>query len=226
MGRSYFELIDQQKLCRLIQVGITRAKSRIMSDAKKIDVYIEKQGKWRDQLVAIRDILNASVLVETVKWGSPTYTLDSNILISLVGFKNHCAIWFHQGVFLEDSKSVLVNAQEGTTKGMRQLRIIEGSKINKALVKAYIAETIANHRAGKKVAPTKKTLKISAELDAALKKGSKLKLAFNTLTSGKQREYADHIASAKRQKTRINRMKKVAPLILQGAGLHDKYRNC
>ena len=81
-----------------------------MSDIKKIDAYIEKHEKWKDQLVTLRKILNASELVEAVKWGSPSYTLDSNILISLVGFKNHCAIWFHQGMFLEDAKSVLVNA--------------------------------------------------------------------------------------------------------------------
>ena len=197
-----------------------------MSDAKKIDAYIEKHEKWKDQLVTIRDILNASELVEVVKWGSPSYTLDSNILISLVGFKNHCAVWFHQGVFLEDAKSVLINAQEGTTKGMRQLRMEEGGQINKTLVKAYVIETIANHRAGKKIATAKKKLKMSAELDAALEKNTKLKAAFNTLTPGKQREYADHIASAKQEKTRITRMEKAAPLILQGVGLHDKYKNC
>jgi uncharacterized protein YdeI (YjbR/CyaY-like superfamily) len=174
----------------------------------------------------LRAILNASVLVETVKCCYQSYILDSSILISLARFKNHCAIWFHQGVFLEDVKSVLVSAQEGTAKGMCQLRIEEGSKINKRLVKACVIETIANHHAGKKVTPTKKTLQISAELDAALKKGSKLKVAFNTLTPGKQREYADHIASAKQEKMRITRMEKAAPLILQGVGLHDKYKNC
>lgn len=179
-----------------------------------------------DQLIALRAILNASVLVETVKWGYPSYTLDSSILISLARFKNHCAIWFHQGVFLEDVKSVLVSAQEGTAKGMRQLRIEEGSKINKMLVRAYVIETIANHHAGKKVTPTKKTLRISAELDAALKKDLKLKVAFNTLTPGRQREYGDHIASAKQEKMRITRMEKAAPLILQGVGLHVKYKNC
>jgi uncharacterized protein YdeI (YjbR/CyaY-like superfamily) len=95
-------------------------------------------------------------------------------------------------VFLEDTKAVLVNAQEGTTKGMRQLRIEEGGKINKRLVETYVVETIANHYAGEKVAPAKKKLKIPAELGAALEKDSKLKVAFNTLTPGKQREYADH----------------------------------
>ena len=197
-----------------------------MSDEKKIAAYLEKHEKWKDQLVTLREILNASELDETVKWGSPTYTLDGNILISLVGFKNHCALWFHQGVFLKDAKSVLINAQEGTTKAMRQLRITEGDKINKALVKAYVTETIVNQRAGKKIAPVKKTLNMPVELKAALKKDKKLDAAFKALSPGKQREYAEHIASAKQEKTRISRMEKSAPLILQGSGLNDKYKNC
>lgn len=226
MGRSCIEFTDQQKLRRLTQAGIISDEDRTLSDAEKIDAYVERHEKWRGQLVALRDILTSSELVETVKWGGPCYILDKNILISLAGFKNHCAIWFHQGVFLKDAKAVLVNAQEGTTKGMRQLRVEVGDKINKALVKAYVTETIANHRAGKKIAPAKKALKKSAELDEALKKDAKLKAAFDALTPGKQREYADHIASAKQEKTRLIRMEKAAPLILQGVGLHDKYKNC
>ncbi len=197
-----------------------------MGDAEKIASYLEKHEKWRRQLTEMRSILNATELSEAVKWGSPTYSLDKSILISIVGFKNHCAMWFHQGVFLTDERSVLVNAQEGTTKGMRQLRLEEGDKVNKTLIKAYVLETIANHRAGKKIAPTRKSLNMPEELEGALKKNKKLTAAFEALSPGKQREYADHIASAKQEKTRLTRTEKAVPLILQGVGLHDKYKNC
>jgi len=197
-----------------------------MSDEKKVEAYIQKHEKWQSQLLAMRDILNSSILSETVKWGSPTYTLDKKILISLVGFKNHCAIWFHQGVFLEDKELVLVNAQQGTTKGMRQLRFEEGDKIPKRIIKNFVTQTIANHRAGKKIAPEKKTLVVPSELDSALRNDRKLKAAFEALTPGKQREYADHISSAKQEKTRVSRMEKASALIIRGVGLHDKYKNC
>ena len=82
-----------------------------MNDAEKIEAYIEKHQKWRQQLTAMRAVLNATELCEGVKWGSPSYSLDKSILVSIVGFKNHCAVWFHQGVFLKDEKSLLVNAQ-------------------------------------------------------------------------------------------------------------------
>jgi uncharacterized protein YdeI (YjbR/CyaY-like superfamily) len=197
-----------------------------MSDAEKIDTFIKKHEKWSEQLATVREILAATELGESIKWGSPCYSMDATALISLMAFKNHCAIWFHQGVFLEDKGKVLINAQEGTTKGLRQLRIESGDKIKPALIKTYATETIKNHRAGKKIAPAKKTLKVPAELEAAMKRDTKLKAAFATLTPGKQREYADHIGSAKQEKTRAARMEKARPLILRGVGLNDKYKNC
>jgi uncharacterized protein YdeI (YjbR/CyaY-like superfamily) len=39
-----------------------------------------------------------------------------------------------------------------------------------------------------------------------------------------QREYAEHIASAKREATKQTRIDKVLPMIVSGVGLHDKYR--
>lgn len=69
---------------------------------------------------------------------------------------------------------------------------------------------VENQRAGKTIKPVpKKTLTIPAELNAALKKNAKLKQAFNALTPGKQREYADHVGSAKQEKTRCPVSKKL-----------------
>ena len=47
-----------------------------------------------------------------------------------------------------------------------------------------------------------------------------------TPVTGKQREYADHIASAKRDDMKNKRIEKILPMIAAGIGLNDKYRNC
>ena len=44
------------------------------------------------------------------------------------------------------------------------------------------------------------------------------------LTPGRQREYNDHVGSAKREATQLARLDKIRPLVLAGKGLHDKYR--
>mgnify|MGYP002625354686 CR=1 FL=1 len=88
----------------------------------KIDRYLSKHQAWSSQLTTFRKILNDCGLEETVKWGAPTYTLDGKIVVSFAGFKNHCALWFHNGAFLKDTDKVLINAQKCTTRGLRQGR--------------------------------------------------------------------------------------------------------
>ncbi len=53
-----------------------------------------------------------------------------------------------------------------------------------------------------------------------------MKKAFDAMTPGKRREYADHISEAKRTETKTSRLAKILPMIAAGAGLHDKYRKC
>jgi uncharacterized protein YdeI (YjbR/CyaY-like superfamily) len=119
----------------------------------------------------------------------PTYTLEGKIIASIAGFKNHCAIWFHNGSFLKYDQNLLVNAQKGTTRGMRQWRFKQGEKAPVTKVRAYVKEAIADERAGKKIKPEKKKLNLPEELKAAIKDDIKLKAAYNKLTPGKQREF-------------------------------------
>ena len=44
------------------------------------------------------------------------------------------------------------------------------------------------------------------------------------MTKGKQREYAEYIADAKREETKSKRLEKIIPMILANQGLNDKYR--
>ena len=100
--------------------------------------------------------------------------------------------------------------------------------IDKSLVKAYVLEAIENQKLGKEIKPTRNKTEVVIEglLKESLLKDSTFKAAFDNLTPGKQREYAEHISSAKREATQINRLEKIKPMILQNKGLHDKYKNC
>ena len=193
---------------------------------KKVEAYLKKHEQWRKFLEPARDVMLSTELEEAVKWGAPAYLLNGKNLIGLTAFKHHCAIWFHNGVFLKDKDKKLVNAQEGTTKGLRQWRFEEGDKFPTRLVKSYVLETMDNARAGKQIKPSPKKLVIPAELKTALSKSKRLDKAFNALTPGRQKEYAQHIGSAKQEKTRLSRLEKATPKILDGVGLNDAYKNC
>lgn len=199
-----------------------------MSPSEKVTQYIEKHSQWSTLLSEIRDVLKTFPLVEEIKWGAPSYSFDKKILIGLGAFKNHMGIWFHQGVFLKDPHNILHNAQQEKTKALRQWRFEKDGTIEKAILLAYIHETIENCKAGKEVTLKRNTKKIILDpiLKNALSKGSDFKKAFDALTTAKQREYAEHIATAKREATQLSRLEKIIPMVLEGQGLYDKYKNC
>jgi len=191
----------------------------------KIKAFIIKNEQWSKELKRLRKILKTTKFVEEIKWGMPTYTLDGKNLVGLASFKNHFCLWFHQGVFLKDPYALLHNAQEGKTKGMRQMRFLCGADIDDKKVLEYLQETILNHKAGKVINNRKANLEFNVHpmLLSLFKENNKLKKAFNALSPGKQKEYSSYITDAKRASTKLSRLKKITPLILSGKGLMEKY---
>jgi len=157
-----------------------------------------------------------------LKWGMPVYTINDKKVLGIGVFKAYVGIWFYQGVFLKDTKKVLVNAQEGKTKGMRQWRFGSFEEMDAQLIKQYVDEAIAHQKAGKEIKPEKKPLVVPDELAEEISSNAQLSEAFDALTL--KREYAEYIAEAKRHATKLTRMEKIKPMILQGIGLNDKYR--
>ena len=199
-----------------------------MSDAAKIDAYIEKHSNWKEALSELRAVLKQTEAIETVKWGIPTYTVNGKNVMGIGAFKNHFGLWFFNGSFLSDPKGVLRNAQEGKTRGMRQLNWNSLDEVDLDMVRTYALEAIENQKQGKEIKPQRanKKLVVPEELKAGFEEDKHLKAAFDKLTPGRQREYADHIGSAKQEKTRLSRLEKCRPMIMSGKGLHDKYKNC
>ena len=196
-----------------------------MKMASSVDEFFEWQKTWAPILTPIREILLSTELEESLKWGIPTYTLGGKNVLGLAGFKSHAALWFFQGSFLVDSDGVLVNAQEGKTKGQRQWRFTLEDKLNKPLIRQYILEAIQNQKEGKEIKKDRsKPVVIPPELQSAFASSPSLHSAFEALTKGKQREYAEYITEAKREATKVKRLEKIAPMIEAGVGLNDKYK--
>jgi uncharacterized protein YdeI (YjbR/CyaY-like superfamily) len=186
---------------------------------------ITEMEPWVEELLLLREIILSTGLKEEIKWGGPIYTLDGKNVLAIGGFKNFFTIWFHQGVFLSDPKKVLINASEGKTRGLRQWRFNAMAEINPALVKKYVMEAVKNAKAGREIKPEKKaTLPVPDEFKAAFRKDKRLKASFDGLTPGKQREYMEYVNDAKTEETRLRRVQKSVPMILEGKGLNDKYK--
>ncbi len=194
----------------------------------KVTEYINKKNTWTQELNLLRSVLLEVGFEETVKWGAPVYVHKGKNIVGLSAFKNYCGLWFFQGSFLIDEQKKLVNAQEGKTQAMRQWRFFTVEDIQSDLVKQYALEAIKNSEEGKelKVKRNTKPLSIPDELQLEFDKDERLKEAFNGFSLSKQREFSDYISEAKREATKQKRLEKIIPMILNGVGLYDKYKNC
>ena len=196
-----------------------------MYTAKTAESYVLNHPQWCDELSTVREILTETALEECIKWGAPCYTINGENIIGLMGYKNYFGLWFHQGVFLKDAAGVLINAQEGKTKALRQWRMSSADDIQPELIKAYVEAAIANAKAGRKMVPARATsLIIPPELARAFKKNEDARAKFDAFKPGQKREFAEYVSDAKRIDTKIKRVKKILPMIMTGVGLNDKYK--
>lgn len=190
----------------------------------RVDVFLRKEEKWRDELEKLRMIVLDCGLTEELKWGQPCYTFENKNIVLIHGFKEYCALLFFKGALLKDPKGILIQQTENVQAG-RQIRFTSSREIVKmeAILKAYIKEAVKVEMAGLKV-PQKKTSEFSVpeEFQKKLDKSATLRKAFDALTPGRQRAYLLHFAAPKQSKTRESRVKKCVPQILKGKGLNDQ----
>ena len=196
-----------------------------MKRFKTVDDYIANSSNWQNALKKLREILLSTEMEETVKWGVPVYTVNGKNVVGLAAFKNYVGIWFYQGVFLKDTKKKLINAQEGKTKALRQWRFNSATEIDEDLVRVYVFEAIDNQKQGKEIKPAKnKELIIPPELSNVLEQNEALKDHFNQLSLSCKREYAEYVSEAKKEATKLRRIEKITPMIMDKIGLNDKYK--
>jgi len=110
--------------------------------AEKVDSYFAAQTLWVEEQKALRSHLLKFPFSEAIKWRIPTYSYNGANLVSIGAFKSYFGLWFFEGAKLSDPNKVLINAQPGKTKMMRQWRMTDASQINDVLIRSYLAEVI------------------------------------------------------------------------------------
>lgn len=190
----------------------------------KVDGYMRKLKQWKDEFELLRAIvLSCGELTEEVKWMHPCYTLDNKNIVLIHGFKEYCALLFHKGALMKDPEGILIQQTENV-QAARQIRFTSATQIAamEDTLKTYILEAIAVENAGLEV-PMKKheDYNVPEELHMKFEEIPGLKAAFEGLTPGRQRAYILFFSDAKQAKTRIARVEKMVPQILEGKGLND-----
>jgi uncharacterized protein YdeI (YjbR/CyaY-like superfamily) len=162
---------------------------------------------------------------ETLKWGAPAYIINKKNVVGLGAFKSYAGLWFFQGALLKDPKKLLINAQEGKTNAMRQMRFASLDDLDINVIRAYVDEAIQNQKAGMEIKPvSKREFKIPEEMGKAFENDAGLKEKFESFSHSHRREFAEYVSEAKRPETRIRRLEKIIPMIKNTKGLNDRYR--
>lgn len=189
----------------------------------KVDAFLRKAEKWREEFEKLRKIIFDCGLTEELKWGVPCYTLEGKNVVLIHGFKEYCAILFIKGALLKDANHILIQ-QTGNVQAGRQVRFTNVHEIAEIepILKGYIHEAVELEKAGAKVEFKKTTdYKIPEEFQKKLDENPAFKTAFEALTPGRQRAYLYYFSQPKQSKTREARVEKSMGQILKGKGLND-----
>ncbi|MEK4011765.1 YdeI/OmpD-associated family protein [Peribacillus sp. FSL M8-0224] len=189
----------------------------------KVDEFLGKAKKWKEEFETLRNIVLDCELTEEFKWMHPCYTFENKNIVLIHGFKEYCALLFHKGALLQDAHGLLIQQTENV-QGARQIRFTNVQEIvaTESILKAYIHEAIEVEKAGLEVEFKKnEEFIIPEELHNKFDDNPALKTAFEALTPGRQRAYILYFSQAKQSKTRESRIEKCMQKILDGKGLKD-----
>lgn len=182
-----------------------------------------KVNSWPHELRYLRKLVLDCGLDEELKWGVPCYTYKSANVTVVSAFKEYSSLSFFKGALLKDTEGILVKPGENS-QAARLFKFTNVKEIQQIedLIKAYIYEAIEVEKAGLQVDFKKKDeLVYPEELQQKFDYNPTLNKAFEALTPGRKRGYIIHFTQPKQSKTRISRIEKCIPKILEGKGLFD-----
>lgn len=189
----------------------------------EVELFISHAVPWNAELAQLRRILLNCGLDEALKWHNPCYSYGGKNICIIGGLKDCCVLSFFKGALLTDEKKIL-RAPGANTQSARVVKFTDAKSIVQVepLLKAYINEAIELERSGAKLVFKKKEAGgIPAELAEQFLQDEAFKNAFHLLTPGRQRGYLLHFSQPKQAKTRLARIEKNKPRILEGLGLAD-----
>jgi uncharacterized protein YdeI (YjbR/CyaY-like superfamily) len=179
--------------------------------------------RWHAEVAAMRRVLAGLEMKEECKWGKPTYTVDGKNIVIMQGFKEYFGLGFFQGALLKDAKKVLVHLGQVQAGRVMRFTSVKDIMAKAAIIKAYVRDAIAVEKAGLRMERKKTSdFPIPAELTERFRRDPRFKRAFEALTPGRQRSYLYHFAAAKQSATRVARIEKVMPAILEGRGFLER----
>lgn len=197
-----------------------------MNPTEQINLYIAERPEWQRKLmVRFRQLIHSvdGNIEENWRWSAPHFDHSDHIMLGMLGFKEHVAVWFHKGALIKDPKKLFEKADE---KGMRSYKVKEGGTINEAAFLDLVKKAVALNQKGTKVTdakPARKALEVPDDLMAVLEHDEKAMSVWNKATYSWKKEFVEWITDARKDETRKRRIAEAYQMIREGVGLNDKH---
>lgn len=151
-----------------------------------------------------------------MKWSSPFF-LHQGILAGMPAFKRHCAIIFWKG-------KLILGKERAQLRRLTSADDLPADKILLGWLRKAVElnETGTNSRGRSK--GRKKDAAVPDYFLAALKRNKKALTTFEKMSNSHRREYIEWISGAKRDETRMRRIRTAIEWLAQGKSLNWKYR--
>lgn len=197
-----------------------------MSTDPRIDAYIAKAAPFaRPILEHVRARVHAAApeAEETMKWSSPSFTVDGKILLSMAAFKAHTAVGFWRGMEMGVEVEKDAMGQFGKVTSVADLPPDEefDALIRKGV---ELARTAPAPRQRKH--EPKPPAEVHPQFAEALKANPKAQQVLEGFPPSARREYFDWITEAKQDATRSKRIADAIEWLSEGKRRHWKYENC
>ena len=190
---------------------------------RRVQVWFDRLSAWRDEGFRLREILLSAGLDEVFKWRGPCYVHAGDNVVFLGVFKDCASLGFFKGVLLIDPDGLLKKPGENSRIArVFKARSVEEIERSEAALRVLLAQAMKLAEDGVKVDLPQAEPELPEELITALEEDAELAEAFAALTPGRQRGWAITIGQPKQAATRVARIAKARPQILEGKGIHDR----
>lgn len=192
-----------------------------------IDDYIESLPVFSYEICwLLRETIHNSkkTIVEDWKWKTPIFYNENEMICGFAAFKKHVSLTFFNGAQMNDQHKLF--SEDCSGQKTRTIKFNSLSEINQQSLLAYLKEAFLLKKVPNTSISKKTTFEIPILLQAALKNNLLAKTNFENMAYTYQKEYALHISQAKREATKISRLKKVITNLEQNIKMHEQYGKC
>lgn len=178
--------------------------------------------RWLHGITELRRICLEAGLVETAKWGHPTYTHAGRNICIIGAFREDFRLNFMNASLLSNAEGLLEKPGPNSSEAS-QLRFTDNAAVKP--LESFILQTIEEAKrhaeAGTKPAKAATAMEWPEELISALDDDPEMAEAFHALTPGRQRSWLLHLSGAKASATKSARIIKARAKIIAGKGMGE-----